>query len=79
MRTKGVSINVLNTESKAKVTFFQLFNEYGLAIFVLLAGLIVWRMRIKRKAKINRFYNPDDDRFIENDKKDNDKKSEAKA
>ena len=74
MRTKGVSINVLNTESKAKVTFFQLFNEYGLAIFVLLAGLIVWRMRIKRKARINRFYNPDDDRFI-----DNDKKSEAKA
>ena len=74
MRTKGVSINVLNTESKAKVTFFQLFNEYGLAIFVLIAGLIVWRMRIKRKVRINRFYNPDDDRFIENDKK-----SEAEA
>ena len=79
MRTKGVSINVLDTKSKAKVTFFQLFNEYGLAIFVLLAGLIVWRMRVKRKARINRFYNPDDDRFIENDKKDNDKKSEAEA
>ena len=79
MRTKGVSINVLNTESKPKVTFFQLFNEYGLAIIVLLAGLIVWRMRVKRKARINRFYNPDDDRFIENDKKDNDKKSEAEA
>ena len=78
MRTKGVSINVLNTESKAKVTFFQLFNEYGLAVFVLLAGLIVWRMRIKRKARINRFYNPDDDRFIENDKKDNDKKEDDK-
>ena len=69
MRTKGVAINVLNTESKAKVTFFQLLNEYGLAIFVLLAGLIVWRMRIKRKVRINRFYNPDDERFIENDKK----------
>ena len=77
MRTKGVTINVLNTQSKAKVTFFQLFNEYGLAIFVLLAGLIVWRMRIRRKARINKFYNPDDDRFMENDKKDNDKKSEA--
>ena len=69
MRTKGVSINVLNTDSKAKMTFFQLFNEYGLAVFVLLAGLIVWRMRIKRKARINRFYNPDDERFIENEKK----------
>ena len=79
MRTKGVSINVLNTQSKAKMTFFQLFNEYGLAIFVLIAGLIVWRLRNKRKAKINRFYNPDDDRFIENDKKDDDKKSEAEA
>ena len=74
MRSKGVSINVLNTESKAKVTFFQLFNEYGLSIFVLIAGLIIWRLRIKRKARINRFYNPDDDRFIENDKK-----SEAEA
>ena len=79
MRTKGVSINVLNTESKAKVTFFQMFNEYGLAIFVLIAGLIVWRLRVKRKTRINRFYNPDDERFIENDKKDNDKKSEAEA
>ena len=69
MRTKGVSINVLNTESKAKMTFFQLFNEYGLAILVLVAGLIIWRMRIKRKERINRFYNPDDDRFIENNKK----------
>ena len=74
MRSKGVSINVLNTDSKAKVTFFQLFNEYGLAVLVLIAGLIVWRMRIKRKVRINRFYNPDDDRFIENDKK-----SEAQA
>ncbi len=69
MRTKGVSINVLDTQSKAKVTFFQLFNEYGLAVLVLIAGLIVWRMRIKRKVRINRLYNPDDDRFIENDKK----------
>ena len=65
MRTKGVAINVLNTESKAKVTFFQLFNEYGLTILVMIAGLIVWRMRIKRKAKINKLYNPDDERFME--------------
>ena len=74
MRSKGVSINVLDTDSKAKMTFFQLFNEYGLAILVLVAGLIIWRMRIKRKARINKFYNPDDERFIENDKK-----SEAEA
>ena len=65
MRSKGVAINVLDTSSKAKVTFFQLFNEYGLAILVLIAGLIVWRLRIKRKARINKFYNPDDERFME--------------
>ena len=65
MRTKGVTINVLDTDSKAKVTFFQLFNEYGLTILVMLAGLIVWRMRIKRKARINKLYNPDDERFME--------------
>ena len=75
MRSKGVTINVLNTESKAKVTFFQMLNEYGLAIFVLIAGLIVWRLRIKRKAKINRAYNPDDERFIEKAEKKS--KSEA--
>ena len=74
MRSKGVAINVLNTDSKAKVTFFQMLNEYGLALFVVIAGLIVWRMRIKRKARINKTYNPDDERFM--DKK---AKSEAKA
>ena len=77
MRTKGISINVLNTESKAKVTFFQLFNEYGLAVLVLLAGLIVWRMRSKRKQRINNFYNPDDERFMEKSQKS--EKSEVEA
>jgi hypothetical protein len=77
MRTKGVSINVLNTESKAKVTFWQMFNEYGLALLVLIAGLIAWRLRIKRKARINRFYNPDDERFMDNTSKND--KSEANA
>ena len=65
MRSKGVAINVLDKSSKAKMTFFQLFNEYGLAILVMIAGLIVWRMRIRRKAKINKQYNPDDERFME--------------
>ena len=77
MRTKGISINVLNTESKAKVTFFQLFNEYGLAVLVLLAGLIVWRMRSKRKQRINNFYNPNDERFMEKSQKS--EKSEVEA
>ena len=75
MRSKGVTINVLNTESKAKVTFFQMFNEYGLAVFVLIAGLIVWRLRIKRKTRINKAYNPDDERFMEKTEKKS--KSEA--
>ena len=77
MRTKGYSIDVLNTESKSKVTFFQMFNEFGLALIVLIIGLIVWRMRVLRKIRINRQYNPDDERFAENvQKKD---ESEAKA
>lgn len=65
MRSKGVAINVLNTDSKAKVTFFQLLNEYGLAVLVAVAGLIVWRLRSRRKARINKAYNPDDERFME--------------
>lgn len=75
MRSKGISINVLNTDSKAKVTFFQMFNEFGLAILVIIAGLVAWRMRIKRKARINRLYNPDDERFMEKSRKND--KSEA--
>ena len=77
MRTKGVSINVLNTESKAKVTFWQMFNEFGLAVIVLIIGLIVWRMRALRKIRINKLYNPDDERFAENHQKK--EESEAKA
>lgn len=69
MRTKGVSVNVLNTDKKGLMSFFQILNEYGLTVLVALAGLIVWRMRNKRKEKINNTYNPNDDRFIDKSKK----------
>ena len=35
-----------------------------IAIFVVLAGLLVWRLRSVRRRAINKKYNPDDTRTI---------------
>lgn len=63
MRSKGLSLNTLEVKSQNAAKIVQYFNEFGLAVLVALAGFIVWRLRSKRKARINRKYNPDDDRF----------------
>ena len=44
--------------------FWKIFNQYGLAILVALAGFIVWRIRTARRRAINKKYNPDDTRTI---------------
>lgn len=69
MRSKGLSLNVLTIDNGPLAKILQYFNEYGLAVLVALAGFIVWRMRSKRKARINALYNPDDTRTITVEKK----------
>ncbi|MCQ2591258.1 MAG: Gldg family protein [Treponema sp.] len=63
MRTKGLSLNTLTVKSQTAAKLVQYFNEYGLAVLVAIAGFIVWRLRSKRRVRINRKYNPDDTRF----------------
>lgn len=64
MRTKGLSVNVLDVKSKTLAAVLQYFNEFGLAVLVAVAGLIVWKLRSKRREQINQRYNPDDKRRV---------------
>ena len=75
MRSKGLSLNTLEVKSQKAAKTVQYFNEFGLAVLVALAGFIVWRMRSRRKARINRKYNPDDTRFRTKAKKESDEKA----
>ena len=64
MRTKGIAGNLLDVKNAALATIFKLFNQFGLAVLVAVAGLIVWRLRSIRRNEIRVKYNPDDEREI---------------
>ena len=64
MRTKSLSVNNLTIKKQAAVNFWKILNQYGLAVLVALAGLLVWRLRAARRRAINKKYNPDDTRTI---------------
>ena len=64
MRTKSLSVNNLTIKSTVAANFWKFFNSFGIAIFVVIAGLIVWRFRNARRHAINKKYNPDDTRTI---------------
>ena len=40
--------------------FWKFFNQYGLVVILLLAGLFVWKARSKRRREINKKYNPNE-------------------
>lgn len=64
MRSKGLSVNVLNVKSQAFANIMKWFNQFGLVAIVAFAGFIVWRKRCIRRRQIDEKYNPDDDRRI---------------
>lgn len=64
MRTKTLAVNVLEIKNPAAANFWKYFDQYGLVVLLVLAGLIVWRTRAKRRREINKKYNPDDKRTI---------------
>ena len=64
MRTKSLSVNNLTVKTPAAVNFWKILNQYGLAVLVALAGLLIWRLRTARRRAINKKYNPDDSRTI---------------
>ena len=70
MRTKGASPSLLDSKDAALATAFKLFNQFGLAILVALAGLLVWRARAVHRNEIRIKYNPNDEREISAPSKD---------
>ncbi len=68
MRTKGLSLSTLTVTSVAAQKVWQYFNEFGLAVIVVIVAFIVWRIRTRRRKAINEKYNPDDKRTV-SDKK----------
>ncbi len=68
MRTKGISQNLLEVKKPGLATTLKLFNQFGLAVLVALAGLLVWRLRVIRRNEIRIKYDPEDSRHIESTK-----------
>ena len=68
MRTKNVSLNTLRVSSGPAVSFAKFFNQFGLAILVVLSGLVVILVRRSHREKIRLLYNPDDSRQIVHNK-----------
>ncbi|MCQ2589718.1 MAG: Gldg family protein [Treponema sp.] len=65
MRTKGLALDTLEIKSPVLAAVIQYFNQFGLPLLVIIAGIIVWRLRAKRRRRINKEFNPDDKRFVE--------------
>lgn len=69
MRAKGIAGNLLEVKNPALATIFKLFNQFGLAVLVALAGLLVWRLRTIRRNEIRVKYNPNDERVVAREEK----------
>lgn len=56
MRTKGLSLNTLDKTGPAVRTTARVVNQYGLPALVAVAGLVAWRIRVKRRRSIETRY-----------------------
>lgn len=57
MRTKGLSLNVLEEIDPDRAAGAKSVNQYGLPLLVALIGFVVWRIRSLRRRKIYERYN----------------------
>lgn len=64
MRTKGMNLNTLQNTNNIWSLIIRYFNQFGLAVLVAVAGLVMWRLRSIRRKHIHDAYNPDDKREI---------------
>lgn len=65
MRTKGLSTNMLKESKNGVALAAKYFNQFGLAVLVAIAGLIVLAVRRSHREKIRKAYNPNDPRMGE--------------
>ncbi len=56
MRTKGLGLDPLNKTTPAARTAAKSLNMYGLPLVAAFAGLIAWRIRVRRKERIKARY-----------------------
>lgn len=56
MRSKGMSLNTLDTKQGGAVQAAKLLNQYGLPALVALCGLLAWRHRSRRRRAIRSRY-----------------------
>ena len=75
MRTKSLDVHTLTIKSMAAANFWKFFNQFGLAILFVFAGLIVWKKREVRRRAINEKYNPNDERVIDTKKEKTESKN----
>lgn len=64
MRTKGVSFNTIKESVGAYSAVVEYFCMIGLAIIVVVIGLVSWQKRTIRRRKIHDKYNPNDSREV---------------
>src|SRR5574344_122255 len=69
MRTKGLSLNTLENTTSKSAAFWKYFNEFGLAVLVAIAGLLVLLARQHHRNQIRIKYDPSDSRQIARGKK----------
>ncbi|WP_407397224.1 GldG family protein [Treponema sp.] len=65
MRTKDLSTNMLKETKNGLAVAMKYFNQFGLAVLVAIAGLIVLAVRKNHRERIRRTYNPNDPRMGE--------------
>lgn len=64
MRSKVLAVNNLSIKTPQAAYFWRFFEQIGIPLFVVIAGLIVYFLRTKRRRAINQKYNPNDERTI---------------
>ncbi len=69
MRTKGLSLNALKVRTGSSAVIAKYFNQYGLVLLVIIAGLLMWRKRSIHRKNIRMTYDPDDSREVGKDGK----------
>ncbi len=56
MRTKGMSLEVLDETTPSVRSAVRAVNLYGVPLLAVIAGLAVWRLRVRRREKIRTRY-----------------------
>ena len=62
MRTKGLGLNSLKNSSIASIRTAKIFNQYGVPLLIVIAGLVMWRIRVRHRKNILAKYAVQDER-----------------